>query len=89
MAYPRFTPQQVEELGEAFFQESIRDKLSREDNGRFVVIDVTSSNYEIADTDLQATRKLLAEHPQAVIYGIRVGSEAAYTLGAHLDAANL
>jgi hypothetical protein len=84
MAYSQFSPQEVEALGENIYQSQIREKLSHEDYGKFVVIDVGSGEYEIAATDLQATQKLLEKHPQAVIYGIRVGYDTAYTLGGHM-----
>ncbi len=84
MAYLQFTPQQVETIGEGIYRNRIRDKLSHDDHGKFVVIDISSNDFEIADSDSQATRRLLAKRPQAVIYGVRVGYDTAYTLGAHL-----
>ena len=85
MAYSQHSPQEVEALGENIYQSQIREKLSQEDCGKFVVIDVGSGDYEIAATDLQATRALLKKCPQAVTYGIRVGYDAAYTLGGHMQ----
>lgn len=84
MAYSQFSPREVEALGENIYQSQIREKLSQNDYGKFVVIDVGSSEYVIAPTDLQATQTLLKKRPRAVIYGIRIGYDAAYTLGGHM-----
>jgi hypothetical protein len=52
-------------------------------NGKFVVIDVESGDYEIDRDDLAATKRLLSKRPVAALYGLRVGCPTAYTLGGH------
>ena len=47
--------------------------------GSFVVIDVESGDYEVADGDAVATRRLLTRRPEAVTYAVRVGYRAAYS----------
>jgi hypothetical protein len=50
-------------------------------------VDVESGDYEVGDDDLQATKRLLGRRPNAVLYGLRVGRNAAYRLtGAELGA---
>lgn len=88
MAYSQFTPEQVETLGERIYQTEILDRLDASSDGKFVAIDVTSRSFAVGDNDLAATRHLLKNHPDAVIYAIRVGHKAAYTLGGHFIAAN-
>lgn len=50
--------------------------------GRFVVIDVKSGDYEVADRDADATFRLMARRPDAETWAERVGYAAAYRLGA-------
>ena len=49
--------------------------------GEFLVIDIETGEYEIDADDLTATKQLLANHPNAVIYGLRIGYTAAYRIG--------
>jgi hypothetical protein len=84
MSQLKLSPEEVEKLGEEIYARDIRDKLSATDKGKFVVIDVTTGGFEIAESDLSASlrmleRKSLGEN----LYGIRIGYQAAYRLGGH------
>ncbi|HLJ10667.1 MAG TPA: hypothetical protein VKU82_05740, partial [Planctomycetaceae bacterium] len=47
----------------------------------FLVMDVLTGEYEFADDDRIASHRVLARHPNALLYGIRIGSPAAYRIG--------
>lgn len=67
--------------GEAIYREKIRHLVEPAEAGKFVVIDVESGDYEIDAEALAASTRLRERRPNAVSYGIRVGSGAAYSLG--------
>lgn len=67
--------------GEAIYREKIRHLVEPAETGKFVVIDVESGDYEIDAEALAASTRLRERRPNAVSYGIRVGSGAAYSLG--------
>jgi hypothetical protein len=46
-----------------------------------LVIDVESGEYEVADDALAASTRLRERNPDAVLYLMRVGREAAFQLG--------
>ena len=46
-----------------------------------MVIDIETGDYELDADDLAATKRALAKRPGAVLYGLRIGSPAAYRLG--------
>lgn len=77
------TPQgsEIAELGEAIYHAQIEPTLSSSDQNRFVVIDVDSGDYEIADTDIAASLELMKRREPGRFYGVRVGHRAAYHLG--------
>ncbi len=81
MPYTRYTPQEVEARGEATYVQQIRDKVEPQHKGKFLVIDIETGDYEIDADDLVATQQLLTTHPNAVIYGLRIGFPTAYSLG--------
>jgi 2,3-bisphosphoglycerate-independent phosphoglycerate mutase len=68
-------------LGETIYQERIKHLVEPTEKGKFLVIDVESGDYEIDSNDATASRRLLERRPDAVIYGLRVGYRAAYSLG--------
>ena len=78
---PTYTSQEVASRGETLYVQQIRDKVNPKHKGKFLVIDIETGEYEINDDDLVATKQLLTNHPNAVIYGLRIGYPAAYRIG--------
>lgn len=88
MPYTRFSSQQVESRGEAIYRQQIRGLVEQTNRGKYLVIDIETGDYEVDDDDLEATKRTLAKRPGAVLYGLRIGYPAAYTLGGHIAAAD-
>ena len=83
MPYDKYTPDEVTARGEAIYEQKLRADIEHQHQGKFLVIDIDSGAYEIDENDVIATKRLLAVHPKAVIYGKRIGARAAYRLGHH------
>ena len=81
MPYVKYTRAEVASQGEAIYGQQLRDKVEPEYYGRFLVIDIETAAYEIDADDVEATKRLLASYPNAVIYGLRIGSPTAYRIG--------
>jgi hypothetical protein len=81
MPYARYTTEEVGIRGQALYDQKIRDTVEAKHHGRFLVLDITTGEYEIDDSDLVASKRALAKNPDAVLYGLRVGYPAAYRLG--------
>ena len=71
------------EKGQAIYNEKIRHIVEADPSqkGRVVVIDVHTGEYEIADTDDEAYRRLLKRCPDAYTWAERVGYPAVYRFG--------
>ncbi len=81
MPYSQYTPEEVAQRGEAMYERQIRSRVEPEHMGQFVVMNIETGNYEVDVDDLGATKRALAKRPGAVLYGLRIGSAAAYRLG--------
>ena len=75
--YPSGT---VTTRGEAVYQK-LQTKVEPRHNGKFLVIDIQTEDYEIDDLGTVAINRLLSKHPDAVIYLLRIGHRAAYRMG--------
>jgi hypothetical protein len=71
----------IEQRGETIFANSIRPRVTNADEGKFIVIDVTSGDYEIDSDHVKALERMLAHHGSDSLYSIRIGSPTAYKLG--------
>ena len=76
-----YTSHEVATRGESIYVHQIRDKVNPKHKGKYLVIDIETGEYAINDDDLAATKQLLACHPNAVIYGLRIGYPTAYRIG--------
>lgn len=81
MPYSDYTREEVAERGEEIYAREIKERVEPDENGKFVVIDIETGEYEIDKSDLAATKRALAKRPEAVLYRIRIGHRAAYKLG--------
>jgi hypothetical protein len=84
MPYSGHTTEEIARRGREVYEREIRREVDPEHRGRFLVLDVRSGDYEIADDDLDASEQLLERLPDALLYGLRIGEGAAYRIGGHL-----
>ena len=81
MAYDKYSPEEVRSRGEALYQQQIRSRVEAGNQGKFLVVDIETGAFEVDEDDAQATKRALAKRPEAVLYGLRIGSPTAYRLG--------
>ena len=74
--------QEVARRGKEIYERDIRAKVESEQEGRFLVIDVKSGSYALADDELEAFDRAREEAPDGLLYLVRVGHRAAHRLGA-------
>ncbi|MBM4044997.1 MAG: hypothetical protein FJ279_07780 [Planctomycetes bacterium] len=88
MPYADYTAQEVASRGEAIYEQQIRGKVEAGHKGKFLVMDIRTGRYEIDVDDLVATKRLLGKHPDAVVYGLRIGFPTAYQIGSQFSVAH-
>jgi hypothetical protein len=81
MSAHQLTAGEIARRGQEIYEQQLRPKVEAGNEGKFVVIDLNTGAYEIDADDLTASERLLARHPDAEIYGLRIGYPAAYRLG--------
>lgn len=85
MPHPRYSGEEIHNTGEAIYQQKLRSKVETEDNiGKIISIDIETEEYEIDDDPLVTGKKLLSKHPDAAIYGKRIGYNAVFAIGGTL-----
>jgi hypothetical protein len=71
---PRYSKEEFARRGDEIYEHTIRPHLAREDEGKFVMIDIETGAYEIASDEMVASDRLLARYPEAQVWMTRVGS---------------
>jgi hypothetical protein len=77
---PRYSKEEFARRGDAIYEE-IRPKLTAKDVGKFLAIDIDTSQYEMAADEMKAGDKLRARLPEAQIWVVRIGYPAARSFG--------
>ncbi|HZP83590.1 MAG TPA: hypothetical protein VFB21_18240 [Chthonomonadaceae bacterium] len=81
MPHARFSSEEIERRGEEIYERDIRDKVEDEFDGKVIVIDIETGDYAIDESALPAADRLLAKHPDAALYSMRIGYDAVYSFG--------
>lgn len=81
MAHPRYSNREIAERGQALYEREIQGRLDAGAEGRFLVLDVETGDYELDSDELAAVKRARARHPDGAFYILRVGQPTAYRLG--------
>lgn len=73
--------EEVARRGQELYDRTIRARVEPDNTGRFLVVDVLTGDFEIADTILSASDQARARNPNAVLFAVRIGSPALYRIG--------
>jgi hypothetical protein len=85
MPHPRYKSDKISRIGRELYERSIRAQVEKPENiGKIISIDIETGDYEIGDDPIATADRLLARHPNAAIYGARIGYDAVYALGGTL-----
>ncbi|MSR56120.1 MAG: hypothetical protein EXS05_00360 [Planctomycetaceae bacterium] len=60
--------EEIVRRGQDWYDREIKAKIEAENKGRFVVVDVLTGEYEIADSDVIASNRMKTRNPGAVLY---------------------
>jgi hypothetical protein len=86
MEQTRLSRAEIGERGEVLYAQRIRTQVETQNNiGKMVVIDVETGDYAIDELGLEAARHLQAKHPNAHLYGKRIGYDVSEALGGVIE----
>jgi hypothetical protein len=74
--------EEVARRAKQLYESSIRQQVEVEENiGKMVIIDIETGDYEVDETGLKASRILKKKHPNARLFGMRIGYNVAVSFG--------
>lgn len=86
VTYTKELGEDIARRGEAWYENHLRAAVETPENiGKMVTIDVDTGEYAIADRGIEASDRLRAKRPDALLYGIRIGYKASETIGGVLE----
>jgi len=83
----RYTNEELARLGDEIYERDVAPKMGPEDQGKVVVIEVESGDFEVDKDGIAADDRLRARHPDALFWFRRVGSPYFFSFGYHRSSA--
>jgi len=71
---PRYSKEEFARRGNELYEREVQPRLSAQDAGKFVAIDIEKGAYEIDTDEIAASHRLLARNPEAQIWFRWVGA---------------
>ena len=85
MPHSRIKGDEIVQRGEEWYVQHIQAQVETEANiGKFISIDIETGEYAVDADPVAAGLRVQAKHPDAAIYGKRIGYNAAFALGGTL-----
>lgn len=78
--HTRFSNEEITSRGQTLYDEQIRASVEPQHDGRFLVLDIDTGEYEIADVAVDAIGRMKARHADPALFILRIGRPAAYAL---------
>ena len=77
----RYSKEEFAHRGDTLYESAVLPHLKPQDEGKFVALDIETSEYEIDADELRACDRLRARLPLAQIWMVRVGSRSVHRFG--------
>ena len=81
MSNEKYTSDEVCKRGKQIYEEQIKHLVEPGENGKFIMIDIETGDYEVDEDEIAADERLNERRPEAVGYLGRIGYETAYRIG--------
>ena len=78
---PPYDRDEIARIGDEIYERKVLPNLGPEDEGKFVLIDVQTGDYEVDRDEIAASDRLLARYPDAQVWTRQVGSRYARRFG--------
>ena len=81
---PRYTKEEHARRGPETYEHHVRPHVEAGNAGKIVAVDIETNDYVVGNDTLSASEALLARHPDAQIWCVRIGRPAVHRMGPRL-----
>lgn len=86
MSGSKYSEDEIVQRGRTFYEQKIRPVVAgAENNGKMLVINVETGQWEMDADDVVAAKRAKARFGDAPLFSLRIGYSAAYRLGGSLS----
>jgi hypothetical protein len=78
---PRYSKEEFARRGDEIYEAQVRPQVEDGNYGKIVAIDIETGAFEVGKNSIIASDRLLAHHPDAQIWFVRIGHRAVHRIG--------
>ncbi len=78
---PRYSKEEFARRGDEIYDRVVAPRVKAEDEGKFVVIDIETEDFEVDADEIVASHRVRDRNPDAQMWLTKVGSRYAYRFG--------
>ncbi|UKO96197.1 hypothetical protein [Nostoc sp. UHCC 0870] len=82
--HPRYSKEEFAQRGDYLYETQIKPQVEAGNDGKIVVIDLETGDFEVDKSEIAACDRLEARHPDAQIWMIRIGSRHVRRFGGRI-----
>jgi hypothetical protein len=71
---PRYSKEEFAQRGDEIYESQVRSQVEEGNHGKIVAIDIETAAFEVDTSEIAACDRLEANHPNAQIWIVRIGS---------------
>lgn len=79
-----YSTDDIVQRGQEIYERDIRSKVEADNEGKLLVINVETGEYEMDADDVVAAKRAKTRFGNAELFTMRIGHSAAYRIGSHL-----
>ena len=76
-----YTDEEIARRGDEIYNARIRRLVEHGNEGKILVMDIETGDYDMDEDHLKAVHRMLARRPGAVLYSVRIGYPAVEKIG--------
>ncbi|NJP11546.1 MAG: hypothetical protein HC866_20455 [Leptolyngbyaceae cyanobacterium RU_5_1] len=76
-----YSKEEFARRGDEIYESQVRSQVEEGNHGRIVAIDIETGAFEVGKNSIIASDLLLAHHPDAQIWFVRIGHRAVHRIG--------
>jgi hypothetical protein len=76
----QYTKEEFAQRGDEIYESRVRAKVEAGNHGKIVAIDIETSAFEVGKNSIMTSELLLAHHPDAQIWFVRIGYPAVHRI---------
>jgi hypothetical protein len=81
---PHYSKEEFARRGDELYETQVRPQVEEDNQGKIVAIDLETGDFEVDSSEIAASNRLEARHPDAQIWIVRIGSRYVRRFGGRI-----